>query len=72
MQVCANADPHSITQAEISVLLMQRAWRTQDYLKILRGLAPELDALPPRPGPLKLKRLPHLRHIVVFNGPPEK
>ena len=62
----------SYTQAEVSVLMVQRSWRTQDYLNILRGLAPELDTLPPRPGPLKLKRLPYLRHIVAFTGPPEK
>ena len=53
-------------QAEASVLLVERAWRSQDYVRILNELAPELKELPLRPGPLRLRRLPHLRHIVLF------
>lgn len=58
-------------QAEASVLLVERSWRSQNYVSILNELAPELKALPLRPGPLKLKRLPHLRHIVLFGNDPQ-
>ena len=59
----------TIQQTGCSVLLCARQFRTQDYLAILREIAPELaDAPSDSAAPLNVARLPSLKHVVVTSG----
>ena len=53
-----------LKRSGISVLITARGFRKTDYLPILAELAPELDGA--CRGPLAIKTLPQLRHIVYL------
>ncbi|MCD9007578.1 AMP-binding protein [Luteimonas sp. XNQY3] len=55
---------YALTQVECRALVLVPAFRTSDYLAMLRELAPELGTH--APGALQAARLPALRHVLVL------
>jgi fatty-acyl-CoA synthase len=59
---------YALNAVACKALVLARAFRTSDYLGMLRELAPELDAC--APGELRAARLPALRHVIVLGDEP--
>ena len=58
---------YALNAVECKALVLARAFKTSDYLGMLRELAPELDALDAStPGELRAAKLPALRHVIVL------
>ncbi|UNK41322.1 AMP-binding protein [Luteimonas sp. S4-F44] len=55
---------YALTRVGCRALVLARAFKTSDYLGLLRELAPELDSA--APGALHAARLPELRHVLVL------
>ena len=53
---------YALNKTGVSVLMLAEAFKSSDYLKMITDLAPELHDH--EDGPLKLKALPQLRHII--------
>jgi fatty-acyl-CoA synthase len=57
---------YALNKVRCRMLVMARAYKSNDYLDTLRQLAPEID----RPGPggdLTSLRLEHLKHVIVLD-----
>jgi fatty-acyl-CoA synthase len=59
---------YALNAVECKALVLARAFKTSDYLGMLRELAPELDAS--APGELRAAKLPALRHVIVLGDEP--
>ncbi|MDR7136096.1 fatty-acyl-CoA synthase [Lysobacter niastensis] len=59
---------YALNAVECKALVLARAFKTSDYLRMLRELAPELDAS--APGELRAAKLPALRHVIVLGDEP--
>ena len=57
---------YALNRVGCVALVSSVAFKTSDYLGMLRELAPELDAA--APGELKSAKLPTLRHLIMVNG----
>ncbi|WP_337245331.1 AMP-binding protein [Luteimonas sp. gir] len=55
---------YALTRVGCRALVLARAFKTSDYVGLLRELAPELDSA--APGALQAARLPELRHVLVL------
>ena len=55
---------HALALVDCRALVMPEAYRTSDYLGLLREVAPELDTC--APGRLQAERLPALRHVILL------
>ncbi|MBP6216035.1 MAG: AMP-binding protein [Luteimonas sp.] len=55
---------YALTRVGCRALVLARAFKTSDYLGLLRTLAPELGEH--APGQLQAARLPDLRHVLVL------
>ena len=55
---------YALTRVGCRALVLARAFKTSDYVGLLRELAPELDSA--TPGALQAARLPELRHVLVL------
>ncbi|QPC94998.1 AMP-binding protein [Mesorhizobium sp. INR15] len=53
---------YALNKVGCKALVLARAFKTSDYLGMLRSLAPELDSA--APGHLTAQRLPHLRVVI--------
>jgi fatty-acyl-CoA synthase len=54
-----------LNQVRCSALFMARAAGANDFIGMIRGLAPELDRPVAKPV-LESRRLPHLKHVIVL------
>jgi fatty-acyl-CoA synthase len=57
---------HALNKAGCKALVTASAFKTSDYLGMLRELAPELATA--EPGSLNAERLPQLRLVIQFSG----
>src|SRR5690606_11304369 len=57
---------HALRLVDCRALVLAHAFKSSDYLGLLRGLAPELDAA--APGQLHARSLPALRHVILLPG----
>jgi fatty-acyl-CoA synthase len=57
---------YALNKAGCAALVTAAAFKTSDYLGMIRELAPELDSA--IPGALKSVRLPDLRHVIQVGG----
>ena len=55
---------YALNTVGCSALVLARAFKSSDYVRMIRTLAPELNYS--EPGILKSERLPHLRHVIVM------
>ena len=55
---------YALTQVRCRALVLPRAFKTSDYIGMLRELAPELGEHPP--GQLQAATLPDLRHVLLL------
>ncbi|MEK9775878.1 MAG: AMP-binding protein [Quisquiliibacterium sp.] len=53
---------YALNKVQCKAIITAASFKTSDYLKMLRDLAPELDAS--QPGQLSAARLPHLRWVI--------
>jgi fatty-acyl-CoA synthase len=53
---------YALNKTGVSVLMLAEAFKSSDYLGMINDLAPELKTH--SQDPLKLNRLPHLRHLI--------
>ena len=56
----------ALNKVECKALITAAAFKTSDYVGMVRALAPELDAA--GPGDLHAEKLPHLRSVIQFGG----
>ena len=56
---------YALSKVGCRAVLVSRAFKTSDYLGMIRTLAPELDAA--APGELRAARLPDLRHVILMD-----
>ena len=54
-----------LNAVQCSVLVVAEQFKSSDYVEMLRGLAPEMDAS--GDAPLQAEKLPHLREIIVIS-----
>lgn len=59
---------YALNKVGCKALISARAFKSSDYLGMIRQLAPELDRC--RPGQLNAAKLPHLRSVVVMDEEP--
>ncbi len=52
----------ALNQVECKAIVIADQFKTSDYVRMLRDLAPELDQA--KPGALKAQRFPHLRSVI--------
>jgi len=57
---------YALNKVGCTALVTAAAFKTSDYLGMIRELAPELDEV--APGDLKSARLPDLRHVIQIGG----
>ena len=57
---------YALNKVGCVALVTAAAFKTSDYLGMIRELAPELDGA--EPGELNAAKLPHLRHVVLIGG----
>ena len=57
---------YALNKVGCTALVTAAAFKTSDYLGMIRELAPELDTA--APGELKSARMPDLRHVVQIGG----
>jgi fatty-acyl-CoA synthase len=57
---------YALNKVECTALVTAAAFKTSNYIGMIRELAPELDAA--APGELKSARLPDLRHVIQIGG----
>ncbi|CAN0459290.1 unnamed protein product, partial [Discosporangium mesarthrocarpum] len=57
---------YALNKVGCTALVTAAAFKTSDYLGMIRELAPELDAA--TPGALSAARLPDLRHVIQIGG----
>lgn len=57
---------YALNKVGCTALVTAAAFKTSDYLGMIRDLAPELDEA--APGELKSARLPDLRHVIRIGG----
>ncbi|MEZ5751718.1 MAG: AMP-binding protein [Paracoccaceae bacterium] len=60
---------YALNKVGCVALVLARAFKTSDYVEMIRTLAPELATC--APGQLQAARLPHLRHVAVMEGAPQ-
>ncbi|MBT5414147.1 MAG: AMP-binding protein [Rhodospirillaceae bacterium] len=60
---------HVLNKVGCKALVAARKFKSSEYLKMIRQLAPELDHC--EPGRLKAAELPHLRHVIAMGDGPE-
>ena len=64
---------YALNAVECKALVLARAFKASDYLRMLRELAPELDALDAStPGELHAAKLPALRQVIVLGDEPAR
>ncbi|MCZ6841164.1 MAG: AMP-binding protein, partial [Alphaproteobacteria bacterium] len=56
----------ALNKVECKALITAAAFKSSDYLGMLRELAPEIDGV--SPGDLHAEKLPHLRHLIQIGG----
>ena len=56
----------ALNKVECKALITAAAFKTSDYVGMIRALAPEIDAA--SPGDLHAEKLPHLRCVIQFGG----
>ena len=56
----------ALNKVECKALVTAAAFKSSDYLGMLRELAPEIDGA--APGDLHAEKLPHLRHLIQIGG----
>ena len=59
---------HALAKVACKALIMARGLKSSDYLGMIRALAPEIDDA--AQVALQSARLPHLRHVIVFDDGP--
>ena len=57
---------YALNKVGCTALVTAAAFKTSDYLGMIRDLAPELDMA--KPGELQAARLPDLRHVIQVGG----
>ena len=57
---------YALNKVSAKALVLTAAFKSSDYVAMIRELAPELDGA--RPGALKAKRLPHLTTLIQIGG----
>ncbi|MDP2119020.1 MAG: AMP-binding protein [Hoeflea sp.] len=60
---------YALNKVACKALVTARAFKTSNYLEMLRTLAPEIESC--EPGRLQAARLPHLRAVIVLGGAEE-
>jgi len=56
----------ALNKVECKALITASAFKTSDYVGMIRALAPEIDTA--SPGDLHAEKLPHLRCVIQFGG----
>ncbi|MEE2996652.1 MAG: AMP-binding protein [Pseudomonadota bacterium] len=57
---------YALNKVGCTALVSSVAFKTSDYLGMIRELSPELESSPP--GKLKAEKLPSLRHVILIGG----
>ena len=57
---------YALNKVECKALVLASAFKSSDYVEMIRTLAPELDHC--APGELRAAKLPHLRFVVRMGG----
>ena len=57
---------YALNKVECEAVITATAYKSSDYVGMLRALAPELDDAVP--GALRAERLPHLRHVIQIGA----
>ncbi|MEY9524021.1 fatty-acyl-CoA synthase [Bradyrhizobium japonicum] len=57
---------YALTKVGCKALVLATAFKSSDYVKMLRQIAPELDGA--QPGKLEASRLPHLKVVIQIGG----
>ncbi len=58
----------SLNKVGCRALVLEKSFRTSEYLTMIRQLAPELERC--APGRLRAERVPMLRHVIVLDDDP--
>lgn len=61
---------YALNKVSCKALVLARAFKSSEYLKMIHTLAPELSSA--ERGRLHAAKLPHLRHVIVMDDTPEE
>ncbi len=59
---------YALNKVSAKALILAAAFKSSDYVGMIRELAPEIDGA--EPGQLKAERLPHLKTLIQIGGEP--
>jgi fatty-acyl-CoA synthase len=55
---------YSLNKVKCKALIMSESYKTQNYVQTVLSLCPEVAEC--KPGELKSKKFPHLKHIITI------
>lgn len=57
---------YSLNKVGCKAIIMSETFKSQNYVKMLTELCPELDSA--KPGELKSKRIPQLKNVILISN----